>query len=60
MILMSIIKQAQNLFIAAWDFENISKVLKSLKNLEMFFYSFSDRSSCFLEMSSLEISLNYL
>ena len=40
MILMSIIKQAQNLFIAAWDFENISKVLKSLKNLEIFFTVF--------------------
>ena len=34
------IKQAQNLCIAAWDLENISKVLKSLKFFEILFYSF--------------------
>ena len=38
----SFYKQAQNLCIAAWDFKNISKVLKSLKNLQLFFYSFEN------------------
>ena len=41
-------KQAKNLCIAAWDFENISKLLKSFKNLEIFLYSFENNENAYV------------